>query len=236
MSRLALGTLSSLATRKRSKTASSSRYQAHLSYVKPKSDSFLSSSRSSSILLVLGSGRLASTCQRWLTAAGGFGDADADISTRVFRRQLAQLAAAASALQPLAVCAGRPLACVSPTDLSGGSNNPARSKSSSARLPQACCSARTAVRRRRGSARCLALSLHVIGLLRSARPAAQRSWCSQGQVLPFIQDDARRAPARRPRAPGPGRMRGRAARVFPLRWVGRKRTTRKRTTLWQRVG
>ena len=31
-----------------------------------------------------------------------------------------------------------------------------------ARLPQACCSARTAVRRRRGSAREVALSLHVI--------------------------------------------------------------------------
>ena len=70
MSRLAFWTLSSLATRKRSKTASSSRYQAHLSYVNPKSDSFLSSSRSSCILLVLGSGRLARTCQRWLTAAG----------------------------------------------------------------------------------------------------------------------------------------------------------------------
>ena len=200
MSRLAFCTLSSLATRKRSRTSSSSRYQAHLSYVRPRSASLLSSSRSSCILLVLTSGLLARQCQRWLTAAAGFvagvgaGFAAGDVAgiarfyVFVFMlvdgtKQLAYTDGTTAAqgqdkfclgwlvpYRPLAVCAGRPLACVSPTCLFAGadSNNPARS---SARLPQACCSARTAVRRTEGQR---ALSGAISTRDRPALPAAKR--------------------------------------------------------------
>ena len=144
----------------------------------------------------------------------------------------------ASVLPPAS--AGRPLACVSPRDLSRG-RRPARTPTiprAAARCPRLVALRSAAVRRRRGSAREVAISLLVIGLrwLLRTSPAAPAKFVLQGQrhwrrpTRPFIRDDARRAPARRPRAPGPGRMRGRAARVFPLRWVGRKKTGRKRTT------
>ena len=72
MSLLAFCTLSSLATRKRSKDGVIIQVPGPPFIRQAQVGFLLSSSRSSCILLVLGSGLLASTCQRWLTAAAGF--------------------------------------------------------------------------------------------------------------------------------------------------------------------